>query len=90
MAVLLMVFAALLGSTFITVVALNLSQTSRNESKRDAELAARAAVEVTNAQLTNSTEGENWRPEMINPPPFCGNGTLPADDDCTEYYTPSR
>jgi hypothetical protein len=36
MAVLLMVFAALLGSTFITVVALNLSQTSRNESKRDA------------------------------------------------------
>jgi hypothetical protein len=69
MAVLLMVFAALLGSTFITVVALNLSQTSRNESKRDAELAARAAIEVTNAQLTNSTEGENWRPEMINPPP---------------------
>ncbi|HEX8234945.1 MAG TPA: hypothetical protein VF600_03230 [Abditibacteriaceae bacterium] len=88
MAVLLMVFAALLGSTFITVVALNLSQTSRNESKRDAELAARAAIEVANTQLTNSTQGENWRPEHINPPPFCGDGTLPADAACNTYYTP--
>jgi hypothetical protein len=88
MAVLLMVFAALLGSTFITVVALNLSQTSRNESKRDAELAARAAIEVTNAQLTNSTEGENWRPEMINPPPpFPRSSDTTARARFDEYYS---
>lgn len=88
LAVLLMVFAALLGSTFITVVALNLSQSSRGESKQDAQNSALAGLRDANTQLQVSEQGEHWRPEQVNTPPFCGDGTTPADVECDTYYSP--
>jgi len=79
LAVLLMVFAALLGSTFVTVVALNLNQTARQAGKNDARLAADAGMRLVNEQLVNN--GENWRPEQVSPPPASG------DADYNSYYT---
>ena len=73
LAVVLMIFAALLGSIFITVVALNLSQTSREEQRTDARIAAEAGLRFINDQITGSAEGERWRPEMIAPPPAPGD-----------------
>ena len=61
LAVLLMVFAALLGSTFITIVALNLNQTARQENLSGARLSATAGLSFINDRLTNSAEGERWR-----------------------------
>lgn len=81
LAVLLMVFAALLGSTFITVVALNLNQTARQEDQSSARQAATAGLQLINQNLTNSPQGEKWRPEMLTPPP------APTDPDYNFYYT---
>ncbi len=88
MAVLLMVFAALLGATFITVVALNLSQTARSESKNDARVAAQAGLRYANDQITQSEAGEDWRPEQVSPPPAprLPNGNVNPEYD--RYYTP--
>lgn len=82
LAVLLMVFVALLGSTFITVVSLNLSQTARHEDKERARAAAQAAFSFADSQLVHSAAGDKWRPELENPPP------APDDDDYNFYYTP--
>lgn len=82
LAVLLMVFAALLGSTFVTVVALNMNQSARDKNKTDAKLAAQAGLKVINDQINSSREGENWRPEMVSPPPDSTDPTYNA------YYTP--
>ena len=62
LAVLLMVFAALLGATFITVVALNLSQTSRGTNRTEAQQAAFAGARYANDRILDSVEGEKWRP----------------------------
>jgi hypothetical protein len=88
--VLLMVFAALLGSTFITVVALNLSQTARSENRNEAAVAAQAALKYVNDQITTGVEGEAWRPEKLSPPPapiYDGTDTTP-DATYNFYYTP--
>ena len=87
LAVLLMVFAALLGSTFVTVVALNLQQTAREEDKLMARSAARAGLQLVNAQLT--AQGTDWRPERLAPPPaprLAGPASA-ADPTYNVYWT---
>src|SRR2546430_2487203 len=64
-AVLLMVFAALLGSTFVTIVALNLSQTARQQDQAAARAAADAGLKFVNDQLTQ--HGEDWNPTRNSP-----------------------
>lgn len=82
-AVLLMVFAALLGATFVTVVSLNLNQTDRTVSRGEAVAAAQAGLKFANDQITyRSVDGESWRPEKIAPPPDRN------DPSYNEYYTP--
>lgn len=81
LAVLLMVFAALLASTFVTVVALNLNQTARQEDQSSARQAATAGLNLINQNLTNSPAGTKWRPEMLTPPP------APGAPDYNFYYT---
>lgn len=82
-AVLLMVFAALLGATFVTVVSLNLNQTDRSVARTDAVTAAQAGLKFANDQIvSDSTDGEAWRPEKIAPPPDID------DSSYNEYYTP--
>jgi len=70
LAVLLMVFAALLGTTFIAVVASNLSQTARTGDKGEAVQAANAGIEYARRQLSES--GLQWRPKTDAPPPQPG------------------
>jgi len=81
MAVLIMIFVALMGATFVTVVALNLSQTARQQEKTDARQAAQAGISFLNSQLMSSSLGETWRPEQVNLPP------APGDIDYDTYYT---
>ena len=81
LAVLLMVFAALLGSTFITVVSLNLNQTARQQNLGSAQAAATAGLTFVNDKLNNSALGERWRPFMTTPPPLSG------DPDFNFYYS---
>ena len=81
LAVLLMVFAALLGSTFITVVSLNLNQTARQQNLGSAQASANAGLTFINDKLNNSALGERWRPFMIAPPP------PPGDPDFNFYYS---
>ncbi len=80
-ALLLMVLVALLGSLLISVVASNLSQTERQEDLAEARASSQAALSFVNDQLTNSAQGDAWRPEMAGPPP------PPGDRDYTFYYT---
>jgi hypothetical protein len=79
LAVLLMVFAALIGSTFITVVALNMDQTATQEERQAAAGAANAGLQVTNYQL--NANGTSWRPEQVSPPP------APGDPEYNFYWT---
>jgi hypothetical protein len=79
-AVLLMVFAAVLGATFVTVVALNLNQTARSGSINTARVAAIAGSKYVNDQLTNSPDGERWRPDATNV-------QTPATAGDTYYFT---
>jgi hypothetical protein len=82
LAVLLMIFVALLGSTFVTVVALNMNQTARQEDLSGARTAAQAGINFVNTNLTYSAEGGKWRPEKLSPPP------APGDNGYNDYYTP--
>jgi len=81
LAVLLMVFAALLGATMITLVSSNLNQTSRQSGLAAASTASTSAFSFLNDRLTNSLEGERWRPWQIAPPPS------PGDPDFNFYYS---
>lgn len=60
LAVLVMIFAALLGAAFIAVVSLNLNETARQKDKTAADQSARAGLKYVNDQLTYSKDGENW------------------------------
>lgn len=87
-AVLLMVFAALLGSTFLTVIALNLNQTAREEDRSLARAATQAGFLFINEQLTQSPQGEQWRPEILAPPPApMLPGDTQPDPEYDVYYT---
>lgn len=79
--VLLMLFASILGATFVTVVALNLSQTARSSSVGEARDAAQAGLTFVNDQLTNSPDGEHWRPANLAAVP------MPSDPNYTYYYS---
>lgn len=79
LAVLLMVFAALIGSTFITVVALNMDQTAAGEQRQAAANAAEAGMKAIGYQI--EANGTSWRPEHISPPP------APRDPEYSYYYT---
>ena len=63
LAVLVLLFAALLGTAFIAVVAINIGQTSRQEERDKAKQAAQAGLDFANRQLTFSETALNWRPE---------------------------
>ena len=73
-----MVFAALLGATFITVIATNLSATARSSSKSQAQAQLRAG-EIF-AKLRFAEAGLNWRPKRSEKVP------QPADADFLFYY----
>ena len=60
LAVLVMVLAALLGATFVTIVALNLNQTARQSEKSAAFQSAQAGLNYVNQQLTKSEDGAEW------------------------------
>ncbi len=78
-----MVFAALLGSTFITITASNLNHTARQGELASARQATQAGISFINDRLTNSPQGERWRPWKVlgNPPP------KPGGSDFNLYYT---
>ena len=78
MTVLLMVFAAVLGATFVTVVSLNLSQTQRAGSKAESQRAALAGLQFIDDQLV--ANGLAWRPKGATPPP------MPGDAEFRFYY----
>lgn len=63
LAVLVLLFAALLGTAFIAVVAINIGQTARQEERDKAKQAAQAGLDFANRQLTFSETALNWRPE---------------------------
>ena len=79
--VLLMVFASVLAATFVTVVALNLSQTARSGSVASAKQAALAGKNFVNDQLTNSELGERWTEIDAQTPP------LASAPEYAFYYT---
>ncbi len=79
LAVLLMVFAAIIGTTFITVVALNMDATATQEERQRAASAAAAGAQVVNYQI--NANGTDWRPEHISPPP------APGDPEYSYYWT---
>ena len=79
LAVLLMVFAAIIGTTFITVVALNMDATATQEERQRAASAAAAGAQVVNYQI--NANGTDWRPEHIAPPP------APGDPEYSYYWT---
>lgn len=83
LAVLLMVFAALLGATMITLVSSNLSQTTRQGGLSAARSSSTAAIAFVNNSLTNSIQGDMWRPWQDNKPPL--KATDPAGFNA--YYT---
>jgi Tfp pilus assembly protein PilX len=79
LAVLIMIFVALVGATFITVVSLNMDATATQEERQKAASAANAGMEVINYQI--NANGTDWRPEKIAPPP------APGDPEYAYYWT---
>ncbi|MEO6908570.1 MAG: hypothetical protein ABI210_11835, partial [Abditibacteriaceae bacterium] len=72
LSVVIMIFIVLLGTTFIAIVASNMSNTARTGSKDEARQAALAGIEFADTQLTGSNDGLDWRPDVTNPPPASG------------------
>jgi hypothetical protein len=77
-----MVFVALLGTTFVTVVAMNLDTAARSNDKAEAQSAARAGMRLMKQRVAQ--EGLNWRPKdkdlaQQNPP-------QPNDPSYRAYY----
>ncbi|RYG71052.1 hypothetical protein EON80_05970, partial [bacterium] len=79
LAVLIMIFAALLSAAFIGIVAVNLNQTARESDKNLALDSARSGLAIVNQQLTYSAQGDRWRPAA---PP------IPTDLTYKTYYSP--
>jgi len=79
LSVLIMIFIVLLGTTFIAIVASNMSNTARTGSKDEARQAAKAGIEFADSQLTGSDQGLDWRPDVLNPPPA-------STDPAYNYY----
>jgi hypothetical protein len=79
LAVLVLLFAALLGTAFIAVVAINIGQTARQEERDKAKVAAQAGLDYANRQLTYSENATNWRPTATTTPPL-------ATDPAYNFY----
>lgn len=89
-AVLLMVFAAVLGATFVTVVAANLNQTARSSNKSSARRAVESGVRFVRFKL--QSEGLRWRPKTDAPPPQPDEASFPfyySDFDRSQGWTTS-
>ncbi len=82
LAVLIMIFAALLSASFIAIVSVNLNQTARQVDKNRSIVAAEAGMKYVKEQLAYSNDGDKWRNELENVPP------APGDADYAFYYTP--
>ncbi len=82
LAVVIMIFAALLSASFIAVVSVNLNQTARQTDKNRSIVAAKAGVDYITKQIAYSDDGDKWRNELENVPP------APGDADYSFYYTP--
>jgi type II secretory pathway component PulK len=65
MTVLLMVFVALLGTTFVAVVQVNIHSSTRSDHKAEAQIAARAGMRLMKQRVAQ--EGLNWRPKDKDP-----------------------
>jgi len=88
--VLLMVFAAVLGATFVTVVAANLNQTARSSNKSSARRAVESGVRFVRFKL--QSEGLRWRPKTDAPPPQPDEASFPfyySDFDRSQGWTTS-
>lgn len=72
LAVLIMLLAALLSAGFLAVLSGNLNQTARISDKSRAIEASRAGVQFANEQLSNTINGDQWRPVDANPAPSPG------------------
>ena len=73
LAVVIMLFAALLGAGFLAVVSGNLNQSARIADKTRAIEASRAGIAFANAQLSSSSQGDLWRPIDVSPAPAPGS-----------------
>lgn len=65
LAVLVMVFIVLLGTTFIAIVSSSISQTARTSSKDQARQSAQAGIVFAEEELTGSGNGLDWRPDDL-------------------------
>lgn len=81
LAVLIMIFAALLSASFIALVSVNLNQTARQTDKNRAVVSARAGVDYVRNQLAYSGDGPRWRPTSVSQIPG------PNDPGYSAYYT---
>lgn len=86
LSVLVMIFIVLLGTTFIAIVASNMSNTARTGSKDEARQAAKAGINFADSQLTGSASGLDWRPEGTNPP--SGNFYYSSFDNAQGWSQP--
>ncbi len=82
LAVLIMIFAALLSAAFIGIVAVNLNQTARQTDKNRSLEAANTGMDYITRQLVSSADGDRWRSELESVPP------APGDASYAFYYTP--
>ncbi len=64
LAVLIMIFAALLSASFIALVSVNLNQTARQTDKNRAVVSAKAGLDYVTRQLAYSGDGDRWKPEL--------------------------
>ena len=77
-AVLLMLFAAVLSATFVAVVSQNLKQTGTNSEESEVQRALQAGLRYARLQISNN--GLSWRPKNDAPPP------QPDDSTFSFYY----
>ena len=83
LAVLIMLLAALLSAGFLAVVSGNLNQSARIADKTRAIEASRAGIAYANAQLSDSSQGDLWRPLDVSPVPVPG---VPATAGYYDQY----
>jgi hypothetical protein len=64
LAVVVMLFVALISAGFLATVSGNLNQTARTSEKNRAIESAKAGMAYINNRINTSAEGENWRPTL--------------------------
>ena len=96
LAVFVMLFAALLSSTFLVIVASNTQSVARSVDKSGARHSADEGAQLARRLMASSADSDNWQPEAE--PSLMGdlNGVLapdelppaPGDPTYDEYWTP--